>query len=120
MNSNSVVRIKTPKDDHKGIGALHLRVLIKGTTYQNGYYNWNGKNIRLINGKALPLSSIKKEFVDSNPILNSIHETVCVGAIKDGGVPHDLIRSDSNENLIRSTHSGNWITDEEFIDEIGS
>lgn len=115
---NKPVKTKRHIAENENIGRCHITLIDEGATLSNSLYQLRNMKIRLIHAAGQLMSSIKKKHGYEHLHDDYSDITICVGAIGEPS-PSDLVRAGTENNIIRSGISGNWITSNQCNESIG-
>jgi hypothetical protein len=90
----------------EALGYFHLLLRQAGAVQSSNGYDFNGRNIRVVNGAQTVLGTLRGRFVEP-PAAVEADIVVAVGAI-DLGLPDNVIRRGRAGDLVRPDASGEW------------
>lgn len=107
----AAVRGRQPEDVNHLAGALHRRLVERGSTYSAHRHEFGGRSIRLVSGRGRLLSQVKAAFDAEPPLPLPADVVVCAGAIEDAAPPH-IVRSAGAATIVRGGGFHDWKTHE--------
>jgi hypothetical protein len=90
------------------LGMLHLLLISAGATANANGYKLAGRQIRVINGAHMLMTTVQKVFSDEPPTVSSADFVVAVGA-QSLPFPGSVVRGGTPGGLIAGTPPGEWI-----------
>jgi hypothetical protein len=108
---HDVVRDRAPKDNMRGVGAVHLLVQEKGSRFSgNRYKAVDGTTIRVVNGNSDSLHRVKDRFSTGQPASYAGEVVIYMATTGDGGAPVNIARSATiARGVVRAEYQSEWL-----------
>lgn len=112
--SGKVPRWKEPQDWMNEVGLTHLRMLSSGAGLDGStYLTAHGKRVRVVNGRTLPMSKVRAEYISELPKTTPDDYVICAAADSSAGLPS--IMPTGGPWIVRPTSIAEWLTVEEAL-----